>query len=411
MAVQNNPRIEIAEDDLKRSRALASVTKDAYIPTITANGGAGESYGITLNVPTILTVNAQSLIYSAAQRSYLRGARLNVEANALTLIEVREQVAEETASSYLELDHLSGQEAVLVQISQHAVKLRDLVRKRVMAGLETEQALNEAERTVVATQLQMLQLEDRRAYFSEHLASLVGTPGVQILTQHDSIPDLKADSTLSDVVAEAVWTSPALLSAEANASSKHEQAHGDARYVWRPQVSFASQYGRISPINDVSDYYNLHGKYNTGFLGVSVFVPILDAAHKARARESAAGAMQADHQVLLLQAQQREDALKLRHSLAELAARARIAELDEKIAENQLQSVLIEVRLGGDGGPALTPRDEENARIRERQQQLAVLDAHVQLQKAQITLLRRTRGIESWLGLSLREPQLARDKH
>jgi hypothetical protein len=48
----------------------------------------------------------------------------------------------------------------------------------------------------------------------------------------------------------------------------------------------------------------------------------------------------------------------------------------------------------------LTPKDEQYAHIQERQRDLDVLDAELQLQEAQISLLRQTGKLNEWLKLS-----------
>ncbi len=45
----------------------------------------------------------------------------------------------------------------------------------------------------------------------------------------------------------------------------------------------------------------------------------------------------------------------------------------------------------------MTPKDEQNARITERQRYLDVLDAKVKLMQTQINLLRQTGELEQWL--------------
>jgi hypothetical protein len=190
-----------------------------------------------------------------------------------------------------------------------------------------------------------------------------------------------------------------MLSAEADARSKRQQAIGDSRYTWRPQIAFEAEYGRISPINNVSTYYNLNGNYNTAFAGVSIQVPFFDRTHKAKAGESLADAEHADHTVELLRSQETETRTKLRHSIAELAAKAELAELDQGIAQDQLNATLVQLTSGSgrDSAPPMTPKDEMNARIQERQHYLEMLDATFQLRQAQISLLRQTGQLQSWI--------------
>ena len=84
--------------------AAVSEAKDYYVPNLSLGGGLGRSYGITLTVPTIFTVNSQSLVYSPMQRDYIRGAKSAVESSKYALQDVRQQVEEsKLAARYAEL--------------------------------------------------------------------------------------------------------------------------------------------------------------------------------------------------------------------------------------------------------------------------------------------------------------------
>jgi len=54
-------RVRMAQDDVNKGLAALSETKDVFIPSITASGGAGASSGITLNVPKLFTVSTQKI--------------------------------------------------------------------------------------------------------------------------------------------------------------------------------------------------------------------------------------------------------------------------------------------------------------------------------------------------------------
>ncbi|HXE05716.1 MAG TPA: TolC family protein, partial [Bryobacteraceae bacterium] len=90
-AVGNSPQVRSAEADLTKAQSALSVLKDIYIPSVVVGGGLGTAYGITLGVPTIFTVSAQSLVYSPQQRSYIRSARLSIEAAQYALADARNQ--------------------------------------------------------------------------------------------------------------------------------------------------------------------------------------------------------------------------------------------------------------------------------------------------------------------------------
>ena len=397
LALQNSPQIKMAQDDVRRSVAVLAETEDLFIPSVTANGGAGSSYGITLTVPTILTVSAQSLVFSYSQRDYIRSARLGVTAATLSLRDTQEQVEEDAAVTYLMLDRAQKMARTLSETVGFGQRLLSIMQDRLNSGLESRLEVEQSRRTVLRLRLQSLQEEDEVAALQEHLGQLIGIPLDRFSTVEESIPALPpliSAEALRSIMPKDDFI---LRSAEANAIAKQERAFGDARYTWRPIVSMFAQYGRVSPINNVSQYYNLQGNYNTAAIGLQVQVPLLDANRQARARESMADASHARHEVEALRSRLTEDQAKLRRGLVELQVRAELAEADRAIAQEQLDAIVVQSKVGGFGGRVMTPRDAEEARIVERQRYADVLEAETQLQRSQIFLLRKLGQLTGWI--------------
>jgi outer membrane protein TolC len=407
LALQNSLRVRMAQDDVNKAVATLTETKDAFIPSISVSSGLGASSGITLNVPTIFTINAQSLVFNYSQHDYIRAARLGVQASNMALTDVRQQVEEDAAITYLSLDLAGQRRAAMADQYRYALKLVSIIQDRLAAGMESDLELKKSRRTAVQIRLQQLQLDDQIASLSDHLARLIGLPGNQLATVPESIPPGPVFPSLAAAPSSYPDT-PSILSAEANARAKLQQAFGDSRYTWRPQVAFQAQYGRISPFNGVSTYYNLNGDYNTLELGVQIQIPFLDRSRKAKASESMTDALHAEHQAAYLRDQLSENRLKLQHSIAELTTKAELAELDQGIAQDQLDAMLLQLKEGNgnSAAPQMTPKDEQNTRIQERQKYLDVLDAKLQLRETEIYLLRQTDELEAWVQSSSHAPVL-----
>jgi outer membrane protein TolC len=396
LALRNSPRVKMAQDDVNRAVAGLVESKSVFIPSLSGSIGAGPSYGITTSVPTIFTLNAQSLAFNFSQFDYIRSARAGVQASSAALTDIRDQIEEDTAITYLSLDRARQRQSAMAQEYGDALKLASIVQQRLDAGMESPMELKQARRTAVQIRLQQLQLDDETTTLRDHLSQLIGLPADHLETVSSSIPSAPtpdptpaAPSTFPDT--------PSLLSAEANARAKSEQARGDSRYLLRPQISFSAQYGRISPFNGAATYYNLNGNYDTAYAAIQVLLPFFDKTRKAKALESSADAQHAEHTVQFLRLQQNESRTKLQHSIAELAAKAELAELDQGIAQDQLAAMLVRLKSGTGSAPPMTPKDEMNARIQERQRYLEMLDATFQLREAQINLLRQTGQLQSWI--------------
>ena len=94
-----------------------------------------------------------------------------------------------------------------------------------------------------------------------------------------------------------------------------------------------------------------------------------------------------------------EGRFKARHATAELAARAEVASLDQQLAQQQLDILLVQLKAGSGNstGVQMSPKDEQLSRIAERQKFLTVLDTNFQMQQAEINLLRQTGELEPWI--------------
>jgi outer membrane protein TolC len=394
----------MTEDDVAHAVAALADSRDQYVPTFSANGGVGRSYGISLNIPTILTLNTQSIVYTASQRDYLRSAHAALQAATLALTDMRAQVQEDAANTYLSLE--SAQQRHTAIDDEHAItmKLVEIVQDRLSAGIESDLDLKKARRTELQIRLQELSLEDDIGSLREHLAQLVGLPSAGIEIEPESIPPNSYFAVAGGSLTSA-GDGPSLQSLEANAKAKHQQALGDEHFSARPQFLFQAQYGRISPINDVSTYYNLQGHYNTFAAGVLIVLPLLDKSHSARARETMADASHTLHEVDNLRSQQIENRLGLQHSVEELSVKASLAEVDLGIAQDDLATTVAEVNSNNAdvAGRPMTAQDEQNARLAERGKFVDLLTTTDQLRKAQITLLRQSGSFDNWIA-SLPKP-------
>ncbi|MGC2404154.1 MAG: TolC family protein [Acidobacteriaceae bacterium] len=149
LSLKNSSRVKLAQDEVNKAAATLAETKSVFTPSIIAGSGAGVSSGITLNVPTVFTINAQSLILNPSQRDYIHAARLSLQAANMTLTDVREQVEEDTAITYLSLDELRKRKAAMAEEYSFAVRLVTIVQERLDAGMESESDLKKALRTAV----------------------------------------------------------------------------------------------------------------------------------------------------------------------------------------------------------------------------------------------------------------------
>jgi len=399
LALRTNPKVLMAQSDVEKARAQLSESRDVYIPALIGGAGLAYSYGAPLGQPTLFSINSQSLLYNASQRDYIRAARSGLEAANLALKDARQQVIEDTAITYLSLDRAQQRKAAIDQEYGYSNQLVSIVRDRLDAGQDTAAELLRSRRTSVQIHLLQIQLNNEIDSYSDHLGRLTGLPANNLSTLSDSIPALPQPATLVDPT----YDSPAVLAALANVAVKRHQNDGDKRYIFWPQFTFVAQYSRFSNINNYSTYYPAFKDQtlNAAAIGGQIQIPLFDRIHRDKVRESSADLLRASQNARDVRNQFREGRLKLQHASTELSARADLASLDREIAQNQLDVLLVQLQSGlSTGGTLMTPKDEQNARIQERQRYLELLDADFQLRQTQVNLLRQNGQLEDWLRAS-----------
>jgi len=401
LALKSNPKVLTAQADVDKALATLQQLRDAYIPNVVGGSGIGPpSYGFPLGQPSIFNITSTSLVFSYSQRDYLRAAQAALDAAKLSLKDVREGVAEDAAITYLALDRDMQRQAALQQQQEFADHLVSIVQDRLEAGQDTPIDLTSSRLTAAQVRLARLRAEDETDADRAHLARLIGLPAQALGTTNGTVPAFPAISP--QVNGDGTITSPAVESAYAVARSKRQTAFGDARYLWRPQIYFEGQYSRFAKYTNIQDYY-FRFQQNNAAVGVQITIPLYDMVHRAKARESAADAAHAQHEADSIRDQFLDSRIRARHTATELSTRAEIASLDQQLARQQLDILLVQLKSGTGNlsGPQMSPKDEQTVRIAEREKFVAVLNTTFEAQQAEIGLLRSAGELESWIAASL----------
>ena len=399
LALNSNPKVKSAEDDVAKAQAALSEARAVYIPAVSVGSGLGDSFGYSPYPPTLFTFQAQSLIYSSSQPDYIRSARAGVAAAQASLADARQALAEDVANAYVALDHDRRREAALTQELGFAQRLAAIVEDRLDAGRDSPIDLTQAQLTVAQLRESILHTQDDAVNDQAHLASITGLPRGSVTITGD-LPALPVLDPLAIVTAP----SPLVAAAFANAKAKQQQAWGDARFLYRPQVGLVVEFIRYASFTDSFKQIQTaegHVSPNDEVFGVQINIPLFDRVRTGKARESAADAAHAYHEAQTLEATTRETQARLIRSLTELQAHVEVTRLTQQLAQQQLDILVAQLNAPPiEGHPLLTPKDEQNSRIAEREKYLNVLDAEFQLRQAEISLLRQTGQLESWLGFT-----------
>jgi outer membrane protein TolC len=407
VAVRSHPKVRSAEATVQRAEAALKETHDVFIPAVTAGAGLGQAYGYSTNPPTLFSFSAGSLVYSSSQSSYIRSARAGLQSAQFALQDARETVAQDTALAVLAFQHDQQREVVIRQEADYATALVNIVQERLNAGQDTQISLTQARLTAAQFRVALLRAQDDTANDRAKLARMLGVPEAGLAID-SSLPDKPLPDDFAPVGA-GNYPSVAIASAFANADAKQQQARGDATFRYRPQVNLVGQYNRYATFSN--SFKQLQQTYvnkatgqtlltaNEWLVGVQISVPLFDKYRADKARESAADALRTLHDAENSENEAIDGQNRARRAIAELQAQAEVAGLQQQLSQQQLEVVRLQLQsgTGNPDAPQMTPKDEQNARIGEREKYLALVDANYQLHEAQVQLLRQMGQLLSWL--------------
>ncbi|MGC2161356.1 MAG: TolC family protein [Silvibacterium sp.] len=404
LALQNSTQVKIASADVQRANAGISEAKDVYIPNLVTGASPGPpSIGFPLGQPSLFNVQSQSLVYSFSQPDYIRAARAALKSAQLSLKDNQDQVTLDCALAYIQLDTDTRKLASLDEEKSAAEKLVSIERDRLNAGVDSRMDETKAEITSAQIDINRLHTEDDVSDQRQKLAHLTGLPAASFISNAKSIPpapDFAGDDTLSD---QAIASNSGVQAAYANAKSKLDLSFGDEKQNYRPQFSFGTEYSRFASFNNYSEYY-LHFRNDNFGAAVQITLPLFDASRRAKARESAAEARRAQIEADQAKNQTSEQAISLRHSLAELKEQQHLAQLQSDYAQEQLETVRAELK-NGTGSlttTPVTPKDEQLASIQVQERYQDVLNANLVLLRAQLSLMRSVGSIGDWVNSAVK---------
>jgi outer membrane protein TolC len=392
LALRNSTPVRISAADVQHAEAAVMESVDAYKPSFLVGSTLGYSYGFPVGQPSVYSVSAQSLAFSFSQPDYIRAARAALLGAQLQLKETRQQVILDAGLDYIEVATVRQQITALDEETAAVTRLVEIENERVNAGLDRKVELTQARLAGAQVALRRLHLVDEADMASARLAHLTGLAAADIVTEPQTIPKPPETSQVFDDD-----NTNGVQAAYASAQSKRYVALGDARQNNRPVFGFGGEYNRYAKFNNYNEYY-LRFQHNNFNVGIQITLPLFDATKKAKAKSSAAEATQATAQADQLRNQTSEQFLQLHKNIAELQAQEEVARLQNELAEDQLDQVTAELKLGSGspGGPTVLPKDEQGAQIGARSRYVDLLETSFHLTQARLGLLRATGRIEDW---------------
>jgi len=397
LALRNSTPVRIGAAQVQHAEAAVMESIDAYKPSFVVGSSLGYSYGFPVGQPSVYSVSASSLAYSFSQPDYIRSARAALLAAQLQLKDTRQQVILDTALAYIQLNTVSEEITALDQQTGFVDKLVEIETDRVNAGVDSKVELTKARLTGAQISLRRIHLVDQADLLRVRIAHLTGLNPPDIVSEPQTIPkapEVSRDGSIESLVMDG---NNGVKAAYASARSKLYTSFGDDRQNNRPTFGFGGEYNRYAKFNNYNEYY-LRFQHNNFNVGIQITLPLFDATRKAKAKGSGAEAVQATAEADQMRDQAGEQILQLQKSVTELGAQEQVAELQNELAQDQLDAITTQLHLGSGSPGAMTPlpKDEQAAHIGERSRFVDMLDTRFQLTQARLSLLRSMGRIEDW---------------
>ena len=246
-----NQNIAAAVANVEIARALVRQARAQYFPTVTANPNVVQSRIATgFGQSVARTFTAFVLPFEASWepdlwgriRNTVASSRFALEVSAADLENVRLSSQADLAANYWAL---RAQDA-LIQVTNEAANsfqdALDLTRARYDAGLESDEAVAQAETQLSVTQADAKNLEILRAQFEHAIAVLVGEPAAVFAIAADTDTSLKPPTVPVGVPSELLERRPDIAAAERAVAQANAQI-GIAQSAFFPTLLLNGTFG------------------------------------------------------------------------------------------------------------------------------------------------------------------------
>jgi outer membrane protein TolC len=396
LAISHGAVIGTSKEDEQRAFATYLETRDAFVPQLAVGSGLGATWGFPLSLenaaPSILNVNAQSSLINPALREFTRAARTEWQATTIQSKDQRSQLVQDAVLTYTELSKWESLVDHLRQEQADALRIENIIDQRIREGVDNPLERNQARLTTARAHLRVTEAQGSIDVLRERLAQLTGLAASSIVTAPDSIPDFPAITTEDDMAAKAAETSPLVRMMKSHAIAAAFRSRGEHRALW-PTVDFAAQYALLSTFNNYENYFRAGSfQRNNATVGVVLRFPFFSLAQHARAQGADADLIHAKKQVQITKNQVSVETLRLQRAVEQLQAAQEVADISYQMAQSNLAAV--KIRMDAD---TATLHEGVDARTQAAEQYDTLQDANFQLERARISLLRATGGLESWV--------------
>jgi outer membrane protein len=396
LALKHSPTATASEADSQHAFATYREAHNQYLPQLVVGSSLGETWGFPLSLegsaPSIVNVTSQSAIINPALRDYTRAAKTEWQASSYQSMAQRQQIIQDTVLAYTEIDKWEAQLSNLNEQLDAALKMEEIVGRRIQEGVDNPLLRNQARLTSARARLSITQARGAIDILTNRLSQLTGLSVASIEIVPESIPALPDMKQNEDYAAKAQQASFSVQSAETHATAMDFRARGEHRSLW-PSADFAAQYALLAKFNNWLQFYQKNSfQLNDASIGVVIRFPFLSFAQRSHAQAADAEAFHAHNDVKIAKNQVSEETLKLQRSVEQLAAAQQVADLEYQVAQSSFEATQVRMSAG-----SATLHDSEDARVQSAARYQALQNANFELERARIALLRATGELENWV--------------
>jgi outer membrane protein TolC len=391
LAITHNAPAAHANED--KAFAGYREARAAYLPRVIFGSGIGGSYGFPLSLenaaPSLFNVTSQQVLYSPAQKAFVKAARSDWQAAQQQVRDQHEALVEDTVLTYVELNKWNQEIDVLNTALANNQKVELIEQERIKAGVDRPIEQNRAKLATARVRMRLTEARGSADVLRTRLAQLTGLSAEELGTEPDSIPGLPEIKQDDNLAGKAVQSSPQVRAADQQAVAKRLAAEGEYKALL-PSVDIAGQYALLANFNNY-DVYIRNFQHHNATGGIVFRIPFFDSTQRARAAQAKADAIRSGRDAEQARQKVSLETLRLQRAVQELTAAADVAQLEYEMAQSELDAV--EIRLKAETG---TLREEQDARSKVEQSYDALIDANFALDKARVQLLHATGDLEQW---------------
>jgi outer membrane protein len=393
LARRHSTMVAIAEAEQARARHSYLEARNAYLPAFSLGSGLAATYGFPLSIegaaPTIVNLNSQQVLFSPAQRDFVRAARREWSAAGVVEEERRGRATLEAALAYLELAKVMRSLEPLRRQQESAQRLEFVVQERVREGVDGELELTRARLAAARMRLRVAEMEGAADLLRQRLAGLTGLPAAGLEVDETTIPRFPAVDVQEDPATRAVSASPLVRAAQERAAAQEFRARGERRNLY-PAVDLVARYGLFSRHNNYDRFFREFQRHNAVF-GVNIRFPFFNESLRARADAAEAQVVSVRKEVEAVRNEVSADALHWQRAVRRLQEAREVARLELEVARADTAATQARLEAG-----QVSLRELEAARIQEQEFHLRCLDAGFALEHARLQFLRATGRLEDW---------------